>query len=92
MIPRGIEPTAHQLDLLSHVVRDVARFQQLSPEDAQDFAESVQQCLMEQRYEIFSRYTGRSSLRTYLTIIVTRLLLEWRNGHLSVRHIPPSPR
>jgi DNA-directed RNA polymerase specialized sigma24 family protein len=91
MIPPSVEPTAHQLDLLSHVVRDVARFQRLSPEDAQDFAQSVQRWLLEQRYDIFARYTGRSSLRTYLTIIVTRLLLEWRKGHLSSRRIPPVP-
>jgi DNA-directed RNA polymerase specialized sigma24 family protein len=92
MIPQGIEPTAHQLDLLSHVVRDVARFQRLSPEDAQDFAQSVQGWLLEQGCDTFSRYTGRSSLRTYLTIIVTRLFLEWRNGHLSSRRIQRSPR
>lgn len=75
-----IEPTAQQLELLSQTIRDVVRFHRLSEDDAQDFAQSVHLRLLERQYDIFSRYSGRSSLRTYLTVVIKRMLLDWRNA------------
>jgi len=31
-------------------------------------------------YDVFDRFAGRSSLRTYLTVVVRRMLLDWRNA------------
>ena len=73
-------PSAEDLTLLSQVVRDVARARRLSQEDAQDFTQSVQVKLLERDYDVFRRFHGRSSLRTYLTVAVTRMLLDWRNS------------
>jgi RNA polymerase sigma factor (sigma-70 family) len=80
MTPRRSEPTTQQLELLRQTIRDVVRFHRLSADDAQDFAQSVQLRVLERQYDLFSRYNGRSSLRTYLTVAVKRMLLDWRNA------------
>ena len=73
-------PSAQQLALLSKTIRDVARAHRLPREDAEDFAQSVQVRFIEREYDIFDRFAGRSSLRTYLTVVVNRMLLDWRNS------------
>ena len=35
--------------------------------------------LLERQHDILTRFTGRSSLKTYLTVVVNRMLLDWRN-------------
>ena len=77
-IPR--RPSAADLSTLAAVIRDVSRAHRLSAADAQDFAQSVHLRMLERRYEAFDRFDGRSSLRSYLTVVVTRLLLDWRNA------------
>jgi RNA polymerase sigma factor (sigma-70 family) len=72
-------PSSEQLQLLSQVVRDVARSRRLPADDAQDFAQSVHVTLLERNYDVFARFGGRSSLRTFLTTVVRRMLLDWRN-------------
>jgi len=52
----------------------------LQPQDAEDFSQSVHLRLIERQYDVFDRFDGRSSLRTYLTVVVRRLLLDWRNA------------
>lgn len=73
-------PSPEQLELLAQIVSDVARFRRLPPEDARDFAQSVQVRLIERDYDVFREYQGRSSLKTYLIVVVHRLLLDWRNS------------
>jgi RNA polymerase sigma factor (sigma-70 family) len=73
-------PSQEQLELLTRVVREVTRSRRMTPEDAEDFEQSIQVRLVERDYDIFRRFTGRSSLRTYLTVVVRRLLLDWQNG------------
>jgi RNA polymerase sigma factor (sigma-70 family) len=71
---------AAELALLTAVIREVARYHRLSPVDTQDFSQHVQLRFLERNYDAFSRFSGRSSLRTYLTVVVTRILLDWRNA------------
>jgi RNA polymerase sigma factor for flagellar operon FliA len=73
-------PSPEQLALLAQTLRDVAQARRLSREDAEDFAQSVQVRFLERGYDIFGRFEGRSSLRTYLTVVITRMLLDWRNS------------
>ena len=73
-------PSPEDLALLSQILREVARSRRLSREDAQDFIQTAQVKLLERGYDVLQRFTGRSSLRTYLTVVVTRLLLDWRNS------------
>jgi len=72
-------PSPEDLTLLSEVLRDVSR-RRLSPDEAQDFVQSAHLKLLERQYDVFGRFTGGSSLRTYLTVVVIRLLLDWRNS------------
>jgi len=73
-------PSEAELALLTRVIRQLARSQRLSPEDAQDFTQTVHLKLLERNYDVFQRFAGRSSLKTYLTVVVMRLLLDWRNS------------
>jgi RNA polymerase sigma factor (sigma-70 family) len=79
--PNGaiVAPTPAQLALLSRVVRDVCRAARLSREDTEDFTQSVQLRLLERGYDAFRRFQGRSSLKTYLTVVVRRMLLDWQD-------------
>ena len=80
MTPSPWTPSPSDLQLLATVIREVARVRRLSPADAQDFGQSVQVRCLERDYEMFRRFSGRSSLRTYLRVVVTRLLLDWQNS------------
>ena len=71
-------PSQEQLALLSQLLRDISR-RRLSADDAQDFAQSVHVRLLERKYDVFQRFSGRSSLRTFLTVVLNRMLLDWRN-------------
>lgn len=73
-------PTPEQLTLLSAIIRDVARSGRLRGDQIEDFAQSVHLRLARRHYDIFLRFSGRSSLRTFLTVAVTRMLLDWRNA------------
>jgi RNA polymerase sigma-70 factor, ECF subfamily len=79
MIRTRTTPTPEELDILAQVIRHVARAGRLSPHDAEDFEQSVHLRLLERDYNAFERFGGRSSLRTYLTVVVRRMLLDWRN-------------
>jgi RNA polymerase sigma factor (sigma-70 family) len=74
-------PSTSHLILLTSVISDVANRHRLNQEDRQDFSQSVHLRLAERDYDIFVRFGGRSSLRTFLTVVVSRLLLDWRNHH-----------
>jgi RNA polymerase sigma factor (sigma-70 family) len=71
-------PPADALATLAQVLRQVARRHRLTREDSEDFLQSAHLKLIERDYEVFRRFKGRSSLRTYLLVVCTRLLLDWR--------------
>jgi RNA polymerase sigma factor (sigma-70 family) len=64
---------------MTRLLYAVARHHRLTPENAEDFVQSSHVRLLERNYDVFDRFTGRSSLHTYLTVVATRLLLDWRN-------------
>jgi RNA polymerase sigma factor (sigma-70 family) len=74
------QPSSSDLVLLGEVIRGVVRRGRLLPPDAEDFSQSVQLKFLESGYDAFARFDGRSSLRTYLTTVVWRLLLDWRTA------------
>lgn len=76
----SVPPSPEQLAVLSRVVREITRSRRMSPEDVEDFAQSVHLKLAERDYDVFDRFNGRSSLRTYLRVVVRRLLLDWQNS------------
>lgn len=68
-------------DLLCRVIDDVARARHLSPDEAADFSQWAHLYLLERNYAALERFSGRCSLRTYLNVVVRRLLLDWKNHH-----------
>lgn len=56
----------------------VARRHHLSEDEAEDFASHVRLKMMEDGYTVFDKFQGRSSLRTYLAVVVGRLFLDYR--------------
>ena len=74
------QPSPEQLALLGKTIRDVARIRRLSPDEADDFAQTVHLRFLERGYDILHRFEGRCSLRTYLVVVINRMLLDWRNS------------
>jgi RNA polymerase sigma factor (sigma-70 family) len=72
-------PSDEECALIEQLLTESARRGRLSPEDARDFVQSVHLHLLETQYEILRRFRGRSSLRTYLTVAIRRLLIDWQN-------------
>ncbi|MEA2571175.1 MAG: hypothetical protein QOI24_3176 [Acidobacteriota bacterium] len=70
---------AANLPLVDRVIAGVCRRAGLRAADAEDFASTVKIALMENDYAILRAYEGRSSLGTFLTIVVQRLLSRERS-------------
>src|SRR5688572_5317923 len=73
-------PSASDFDLLAEVIRRVAWRGRLSADDAQDFSQTVHLKLLERGYDVFHRFSGGSSLRTFLTVIIRRMLVDWQRS------------
>ena len=71
---------SHDLALLTAVIHDVARAHRLTGADADDFGQTVHLKLVQRNYDVFAKFRGDSTLRTYLTVVVTRVLFDWRNA------------
>jgi RNA polymerase sigma factor (sigma-70 family) len=68
------------LALIDLVVASVARRHRLASADAEDLRSTVYVRLIQNDYAALRKYEGRSSLRTYLTSLIGRLLLDRRNS------------
>ena len=79
MTEPNFSPSAHYLTLLDQVIGNVTRTRRMTREDAEDFAQHVHVRLIERNYSVFEQFAGRSSLRTYLTVVVQRMWLDWQN-------------
>ena len=66
------------LDLLERVIAFVCARHHLSAADADDFASSVKLRFVDNDYALLAKFEGRSSLRTFLTVVVQRLFLDHR--------------
>lgn len=68
-----------QLDLIERVISFVCARHHLTTEDMEDFGSHVKLKFVENDYAVLSKFQGRSSLRTYLTVVIQRLFLDYRN-------------
>jgi RNA polymerase sigma factor (sigma-70 family) len=75
-------PSTSELSVLESVITTVTRSRRMRREDAEDFRQTVHLRLAERQGDVFRRFDGRSSLRTYLFVVVHRMLLDWRNHAL----------
>jgi len=66
------------LPLLDAVINFVVRRYHMSLTDAEDFASHVKIALIDHDYALLRKFEGRSTLKTFLTVVVTRMLLDYR--------------
>jgi RNA polymerase sigma factor for flagellar operon FliA len=67
-----------QLVVIERVISFVSSRQHLPGVDADDFSSHVKLKLIEDDYGILRKFQGRSSMRTYLTVVIQRLFLDYR--------------
>lgn len=67
------------LPIIDEVTGHVCRRHRLSPSEADDFRSDVRLHFIDKNYEVLRRFEGRCALPTYVTVVVQRLFLDWRN-------------
>lgn len=67
-----------ELATIERVVAFVARRHHLSADAADEFDAHVKLKLVEDDYAVLRKFQGRSSLRTYLTVVIQRIFLDYR--------------
>jgi RNA polymerase sigma factor (sigma-70 family) len=69
-----------QLPLVDQVTRFIARRHRLSATELEELMSVVRLKLVERDYEVLRKFSGRSSLQTYLVTVVERLFLDERRA------------
>ena len=67
------------LPVIDDVTAQVCRRHRLAAAEGEDFRSDVRLHFMQRDYEVLRRFEGRSSLVTYVTVVVQRLFLDYRN-------------
>jgi RNA polymerase sigma factor (sigma-70 family) len=67
-----------QLPVIESVIGWVCARHGLRGADAEDFASAVKTRFIEHDYDVLARFEGRSSLKTYLAVVVNRLYLDFQ--------------
>lgn len=86
------EPSSLEQEFLAHLpfieraTSYVARTNHLSSQDAQDFASCVKVKLIEDDYAVLRKFQGRSSLRTFLGVVIQREFIEFQRQRLGKWH------
>jgi RNA polymerase sigma factor (sigma-70 family) len=70
----------NHVKMVRSIVGFIARRRQLSADESEEFGAHVNLKLIEDNYDVFRRFRGRSSLRTYLSVVIHRLFLDWRTA------------
>lgn len=70
--------TGH-LKLIEEIIAHCCRRAHFKREDAEDFGSLVKIKLLEDDCAILRQYQGKSSLRTYLTVVIKRLLMDYQD-------------
>ena len=66
------------LPLVDAIVRAIARRHRLSVDEASELSATIRLKLVDRDYEVLRRFKNESSLRTYLTTVITRHFLDRR--------------
>lgn len=74
------DPYTANAPLIESAIRAVCRRHRLSGAEGEDFSSCARIALIEHDYARIRAHAGRSSLQTYLAVIVTRLFQDWRNA------------
>jgi RNA polymerase sigma factor (sigma-70 family) len=78
----GRDLFASYLGLIHELIGAVSRNGKLVREDAEDFGSYVMVKLIENDYGRLEKFKGESSLRTFLTVVIQRLLVDYRRTNL----------
>jgi len=68
------------LPTIDGLVQMVARQQRMSWAEAEEFASIVRLRLIENDYAVLRKFRGGSTLRTYLTVVIARQALDYRDA------------
>jgi RNA polymerase sigma factor for flagellar operon FliA len=68
-----------QLETIESVIRLVCRHARLSATEAEEFASIVRLKLVQDDYAVLRKFQHRSSFRTFLTAVVQRAYIDYRN-------------
>jgi RNA polymerase sigma factor (sigma-70 family) len=71
---------AGNLSLIRGVIRQVARRHRLTVEDEAEFTSVVFLKLISDDYAVLRQYRGESGLTSYLVVVITRSLFDWRDS------------
>lgn len=71
--------TGH-LSTIQRVIADIIKRHRLSSVDAEEFRSTVYVRLIEHDYRILREFKHRSSMRTFLNVVIERIYLDFRNG------------
>ncbi|HEX5475880.1 MAG TPA: sigma-70 family RNA polymerase sigma factor [Vicinamibacterales bacterium] len=84
--PLGPQPASardlfvSELPTIEQVIAWVCSRYRLAPADAEEFGADVKLRLIQDDYRVLRRFEGRSSLRTYLCVVVQRLFLDFQTA------------
>ena len=78
-IPPRRYATLACLPVIDDITGQVCRRHRLSLPDAEDFKSQVRLHFIDRDCEVLGKFEGRSSVATYVTVIIQRLLLDYRN-------------
>src|SRR2546423_8721210 len=74
------------LDLIDRVIAFISRRQRLDQVESEEFGSIVKLKLVENDYAIVRKFEGRSHFATFITIVVQRMLLDYRIHHWGKWH------
>jgi RNA polymerase sigma factor for flagellar operon FliA len=66
--------------LIERAIAHVCRRHRLSGPEGEDFASTARIALIEDNHARIRAFSGRSSLQTYLIVVISRLFQDWRNA------------
>ncbi len=67
------------LSVIDEVAARVCRRHRLNASETEEFQSDVRLHFIERNYEVLRRFEGRSSVTTYITVVIQRLFLDRRN-------------
>ena len=77
--PNALELFESNLPVIEGAIRFVCHRHRLTAAEAEEFESEVKLRFVERDYDILRRFQHRSSLRTYLVVVIQRLFLDYRN-------------
>src|SRR6516225_10797601 len=67
------------LPVIDDIAGQICRRHHMTGADAEDFRSVARLHFMERNCEVLRRFEGRSSLPTYVNVVIQRLFLDYRN-------------